>query len=125
MGFLAFDSNFENRVRAVTQGRPPIAISRTDLGPLTVGESRLVSITMVNNGAVPIETSWIESSCDCLIAGELPEEIPANHSKVVTARIRPGRSGWYRQEMRIFLRCERQPFVVAEFFGFVEEKVVQ
>lgn len=122
IGFVLCDPGFEQQVRSVIQGRPPIVIEPTDLGKIAASQQRLVTVTIRNQSSVAVETAGIESSCDCLSVTELPDEIPGAGSIELTVRVRPGSPGWYRQRLRIFLRCERQPFVVAEFFGFAMEK---
>lgn len=89
-----------------------------DAGKGKIGESRTVTIQLINEGTQPVRVEGGSSSCSCVTTKNLPITIAPGESQPLEIQIKfTGSSGRFQQRYLLFTNDKQRPTVVARFTG--------
>lgn len=96
------------------------SIVNQDFKVVKKGETRMVDITLANNGLSPLLIQKIESNCDCLTFNEINEIAPGQSAILKVVFNATGRIGLERKTIAIFSNDPKKPVQVLTFRAHVK-----
>jgi hypothetical protein len=127
MGSLSYRFGSFAAARAYLRGEPFILLPETlKLGPGSRGETRDVSLKVVNLSGQPLQIIGVRSSCGCVVVrDDLPAEIPGHGSLRLDVRVHfVGHGSEFLQSVTVYSDLPGAGSPLALIRGQIRDSVV-